>query len=221
MSDNLPQFVQDFNDLVKEAETFLSIARDSGLQKEVIEKLKGKLIDLEAEKNKAIGSHNEDYANLLLGCECVASTLLSEIEMWLYLKTEKTEKAWDFLVAAQMAAIDAARAHDGFRHLEHHNRRLEAIEQLVFPQQVFISSGMIVHKQECSICGGDYDDCEHLIGKPYMGEFCYIIAKDIELDHVSIVESPADKRCRVERFSVEGGTRNRMTWKFEKEDENT
>ena len=54
-----------------------------------------------------------------------------------------------------------------------------------------------------------------------MGEFCYIIARDIELDHVSIVESPADKRCRVERFSVEGGTRNRMTWKFEKEDENT
>lgn len=221
MSDSLPEFIQDFNDLVKEVEVFLFIARDSGLQKEATDKIKAKLVELEAEKTKAIDSNNEEYANLLLGCECVANSLFNEIEMCLHLKEEKPEKAWDFLVSAQKAAIDATRAHDGFRHLEHHNRRLEAIEKLVFPPQAFISSGMIVHKQECSICGCDYDDCEHLIGKPYMGKFCYIIARDIELDHVSIVETPADKCCRVVRFEVEGGSRNRMTWKIEKADENT
>ncbi|MDD3381663.1 MAG: hypothetical protein PHD68_10735, partial [Rugosibacter sp.] len=72
---------------------------------------------------------------------------------------------------------------------------------------------------ECSICGGDYDDCDHLIGRPYMGRFCYIIARDISLDHVAIVKEPADKRCRVERFNVDGGVRNRMTWRIERRDD--
>lgn len=221
MSNALPPFIQEFNDLVKESEVFLSIARDSQLQQEAVENLKKILPRIGQEKKKAIDNGKEDYTNLLLGCECVANSLLNEIKMWLLLKKEEPEQAWDCLVSAQMAAIAAARAHEEFRHLEHHNRRLEVIEKIVFPPQVFISSGMIVHKQECSICGGDYDECEHLIGKPYMGEFCYIIARDVEQDHVSIVETPADKLCRVERFDVEGGSRNRMTWKIEKTDKNT
>lgn len=117
------------------------------------------------------------------------------------------------------AAPQVFESASGFAHLSEHNKKLEAIEELVFPPQVFISSGMIVGKQECSICGAEYGDCNHLVGKPYMGRFCYIIAKDLSLDHVSIVEHPADKRCRVQHFDVEGGTRNRMTWKIEpKED---
>jgi hypothetical protein len=220
MSSNFPPFIEQFNSLVKDCEAFLSIARDSELQQETCGKLEDSLVDIKREKSAAISNANEDLANLLLGCECVANSLLHEIKMWLALKHEEPEKAWDLLVTAQMETIDAARSHEGFSHLEHHNKRLEAIEQLVFPPQVFISSGMIVHRQECSICGGDYDECEHLIGKPYMGEFCYIIARDLEVDHVAIVESAADKRCRVTHFDVEGGRRNRMTWKVEKVDNN-
>lgn len=219
MNSALPPFVSSFNAIVKESEVFLSIARDSTLQQEAVEKLLAFGVSVASEKAAAIDQGNEDYANLLLGCECVSSALVAELRMWLLLKEGKPDAAWEELITAQMASVDAVRAHSGFAHLSEHNKKLEAIEELVFPPQVFISSGMIVGTQECSICGAEYGDCNHLVGKPYMGRFCYIIAKDLSLDHVSIVEHPADKRCRVQHFDVEGGTRNRMTWKIEpKED---
>lgn len=204
-----------FNDQIKEAEVFLSIARDSTLQRQAVEKLQVLATSVAAEKDGAIKNSNEDYANLLLGCECVAAALIAELRMWLLLKEGKPDAAWDELINAQMVSIDAIRAHPGFAHLSEHNRKLEAIEELVFPSQVFISSGMIAGKQECSICGEEYGDCDHLVGKPYMGKFCNIIARDLSLDHVAIVEHPADKRCRVLHFDVDGGTRNRMSWKIE------
>lgn len=150
-----------------------------------------------------------------MGCECVTLALIAELKMWLLLKEENPDDAWDELINAQMAYVDAVRAHSGFNHLTQHSERLEAIEKLIFPPQVFVSSGIIVKNQECSICGKEYGDCDHLVGRPYMGKFCYIIARDMSLDHVAIVDHPADKRCRVKHFEVEGGTRNRMTWKIE------
>lgn len=219
MSDALPRFVSSFNAIVKEAEVFLSIARDSKLQQETVEKLLAFSVSVASEKAEAIDRGDEEYANLLLGCERVLLALVAELRMWLLLKECKPDAAWDELIAAQMASIDAVRAHPGFVHVLEHNKKLQAIEELVFPPQVFISSGMIVGRQECSICGVEYGDCNHLVGKPYMGRFCYIIPKELSLDHVSIVEHPADKRCRVQHFDVEGGKRNRMTWKIEpKED---
>ncbi len=136
------------------------------------------------------------------------------------LKQEKPDAAWDHLVDAQMEATRAAKAHDCFRHLEHCYHRLEMIEKIVFPPQVFVSGGVIVYKQECSICGEDYGECEHFAGKPYMGEFCYVTVKDVHSDHLSFVENPADKRCRVTSFNTNGGSRNWMTWTIEKDDEN-
>lgn len=215
MTDPVTPFVQNFNDLVKRCEQFLSIARASELQREAIELLSKMQQAVASEKQAAIDQSDENYANLLLGCESVSAALIAELKMWLLLKDEKPDQAWDQLVAAQMASVDAVRAHEGFHHLEQHSRRLEAIEHLVFPPQVFISAGMIVRSQECSICGLEYEDCEHLLCKPYMGNFCYIIARDLEADHVAIVEVPADKRCRVTTFSVDGGNRNRMTWRVE------
>ncbi|QYJ91143.1 hypothetical protein [Shewanella halotolerans] len=215
MNNDISPFISTFNAKVKEAEIFLSIARDSTLQLGAIEILEAFRESIAAEMATAIENKSEDYANLLLGCTCVTTALVAELRMWLLLKENKPDAAWEELVTAQMATVDAVRAHSGFEHLAEHNRKLEAIERLVFPPQVFISSGMIVGKQECSICGAEYGDCDHLVRKPYMGQFCYIIAKDLSLDHVAIVEHPADKRCRVQHFDVEGGVRNRMTWKVE------
>jgi hypothetical protein len=48
-----------------------------------------------------------------------------------------------------------------------------------------------------------------------MGQFCHIIARDLSLDHVAIVTNPADKRCRIQQFDDEGGSRNRMTLRIE------
>ena len=221
MSNCLPNFIIEFNERVKESEIFLSIARDSELQQEACENLESVLSEIAQEKRIAVENNNEDYANLLLGCECAAKSLHHELKMWLLLKQEKPEEAWDHLVGAQMEATSAVKAHAGFRHVEHHRHRLEIIEKIVFPPQEFVSAGVIIHEQECSICGEDYDECEHLAGKPYMGEFCHKIIKQASADHLSIVETPADKRCRVIHCDVEGGSRNMMTWKIKENTENT
>lgn len=217
MTDSMPPLLKEFNQTVEDVENLLVITRSSRLQRDALDSIVAAAEKISVEKAAAISDGDEEYANLLLGCQCVAAALGSEIKMWLYLKEEKPDDAWNELVNAQMASTDATRAHRGFSHLTQHIHRLGAIEALVFPPQVFLSSGMIVGFQECSICGGDYDDCAHLVCKPYMGEFCHIVARDISLDHVAIVTEPADKRCRVERFSVEGSYRNRMTWCVEAE----
>lgn len=209
---NLPDAVAEFNEIIQRAEILLSIARAGELQRAACEELERQAVTLKAEKSKAAAQGDEFLANILLGCECVNTAILSELRMWLALKEGRPHEAWDYLITAQEGAIAATRANEGFAHLHHHYERLEAIEKLVFPPQVFLSSGFIVESQECSICGGEYGDCEHLIGMPYMGRFCQVIARGVSVDHVSIVESPADKRCRIETFGVAGGKRDRMTW---------
>ncbi|WP_312930864.1 hypothetical protein [Agrobacterium cavarae] len=207
--------IQEFNELIKHCETFCFITRDSGLQRNAITSLQLMISECAFIKSNAVDKKEEEYANILLGFECVAQCLCAELEMWIFLKEERPDEAWDRLVTAQMAAIDSVRAHQFFAHNEAQAARLEEIERLVFPKQVFVSAGMIVRHQECSICSSEYGDCDHLAGKPYWGKFCYIKATDFEADHVALVESPADKRCRITAYSLDGGQRNRMTWKIE------
>lgn len=217
MNNKLPSFVEEFNKALGEATVFLSITRCSELQRGAVESLnefQSKVLEM---KSKAIADSDENLANMLLGYECVIVSLMAELEMWILLKQDDPDNAWNSLVEAQMSSIHAVRAHAGFSHLIQHFQRLEAIEQLVFPPQVFISSGMIVKHQECSICGDEYENCEHLKGKPYMGKFCCIIVRDAKLDHASIVEHPADKRCRVMNVDAEGGKRNWMSRRIEED----
>lgn len=217
----MSEYIKLFNKEVEEVEVHLSITRDSELQRDAIKKTESLKSEASTEKAKAIEDKEEEYANQLLGCECVADMLIAELEMWIFLKSENPNRAWDRLIDAQDSARRAARAHDSFLHLEQQSERLLSIEKIVFPPQVFISSGLIVYEQECSICGEDYEYCPHLAGKPYMGEFCYIICREAEPDHISVVDDPADKRCRVRKFSVEGGQRDRMTWLVEPTENST
>ena len=219
MIDEKQPFVSPFNEAIANAEVYLCITRDSGCQRDCIQTISQLRSQAADPKVCAIKDQSESVANLLLGYECVFSALLAELEMWVLLKAENPDSAWDKLVAAQTAIVGALRAHAAFSHLGTKLEHLEEIERIVFPPQVFTSSGMIVKRQECSICGHDYEECEHLAGKPYWGEFCSIVVQDCELDHIAIVSDPADKRCRVMRFSAEGGTRNRMTWLVEPDEE--
>ena len=218
MNRNHPQFVKDFNSVIEDAEVFRGIARCSELQRNAVDSLIALLAEVGDLKNKAVARGDEDTANLLLGYESATTSLISEIKMWILLKQERPDEAWDELVSAQMSSLDAARSHKGFEHAVHHYQRLVVVEQVVFPPQVFVSAGMIVRSQECSICGNEYEDCEHVIGRPYMGAMCHIIARELDVDHVAIVKNPSDKRCRIREFEVEGGVRNKMTWRVERRD---
>lgn len=69
-----------------------------------------------------------------------------------------------------------------------------------YPYNVFFSIAATVDHFECSICGLNLDshECPHMRGQLYAGVMAYGIARKIrEVDHVSIVTHPRDKRCVV------------------------
>jgi hypothetical protein len=52
-------------------------------------------------KETTIKEKNEDSANTLLAIECFCQALRSEMLMWLALKKEDPNKAWNYLIEAQ------------------------------------------------------------------------------------------------------------------------
>lgn len=66
-----------------------------------------------------------------------------------------------------------------------------------------LSPGMIVHRVECSICGENAEDCEHIRGQTYDGQVCARRMKDLEVLEVSLVGRPADPDARIHRRSVD------------------
>ena len=213
MTNAVPPFIQRFNERVKEIQSLLYITTDIELQRGAIESLAKYAVEVADEKAIAIKSNREEYANALLGCECIIGALQAELRMWILLKQEEADEAWDQLIAAQIACMAAARAHDGFGGASSQLwQRLERLEHLVFPPQAFMSSGLILEEVHCSICEADYGDCSHIRGQPYMGQFCQVVITKAKIDHVSLVDSPKDKRARVYFVEVEGGMRNQVTW---------
>lgn len=208
----LDEVIQYFNGVIKEAENFRSPARASHLQEEQCLALEMLLHNAASIKRQAAQSGDENVANLFLGYECAIGGVRSELLMWLLLKRDKPNEAWEQLVAAQMACLDATRADVGFTHCEQRLLDLQDLEDKVFPPQSFVSPGFISDSLGCSICGQRYSSCEHLRGKPYMGQFCEVIHRNPRGDHVALVDVPADKRCRVVSFKTADGYRDKLSW---------
>jgi hypothetical protein len=197
MTDSQAEFIGRFNEALQERCIYRYITRDSDLQKTACAELEEMLSIITAEKAKAIEADDEFFANVLLGCECLTAASIAEIKMWLLLKESNPDAAWTQLIKAQAGFADALRADQGFaedvaRQLE----RLQKVEKLVFPPQTFFSTGWIVKDEVCSICGGDYELCEHVKGRPYMGRFCAVQLIPDGVNHVAIVKDPASKHCR-------------------------
>lgn len=210
----LKQVIEHFNSCIAEAEVFCCLARSSRLQLEQCLALDKQLSEATRVKRQAIDRKDEERANLFLGFECVIGAVRSELLMWILLKCDKPNEAWDQYVSARMACVDAMRAHKGFTHCE---QRLEAMTELegkLFPPQVFMSAGFVSDRLDCSVCGERYSKCEHVRGKPYMGMFCEIIHRNPRGDHVSIVKEPEDRRCRVVSFKTRDGHKDRMSWEI-------
>jgi len=206
--------IDHFNKGIKDAENFLCLARSSRLQLDECLVLDLLLHNATRIKQAAVRRGEEDDANLFLGFECVIGALRSELMMWILLKRDMPNEAWSRLVAAQMACLDATRAHRGFAHCEQRLKALEQLEGQIFPPQVFMSAGFVSDRLDCSICSERYSKCEHLRGKPYMGQFCEVIHRNPRGDHVALVKAPADKRCRVVSVKTKDGHRDRLSWEI-------
>jgi len=218
MNDKIIQFIEDhYEETVHNAQELTFLPRDINMQREALDELTELLSVSNNLKEEFRKKGSGEAANQMLAFGCMIKSVRSELAMWIRLKEEKWDSAWDRLVDAQDYARDARKAHEIAENLNYKNHlsKLLTIEKVVFPPQVFMSPGMLVERFECSICGKTYADCEHIEGESYNGEFCNRVADEIgAMREVSIVDEPADKKARVMFFSTDDGmVRNRMTWK--------
>lgn len=206
-------FQDEFQQTIEATRKFCYITRAKEFQLQARDNLKNLTEILGTLKKKAIAATYEDAANLLLSYEEIASAIINELSMWIALKEDNLGAAWDFLVHAQSAVISAMQAHASASDLDADLDRLEALEHLLFPRQMFFSPGMIIREARCSICGQEYGECDHLAGKPYMGELCAREIIHADLEEASLVLNPANKHARgIFITGKDGIRRDFLTW---------
>lgn len=196
---DVDEFLLEFNETVDDCRRYCLITRSKELQKQACAKLDELQTLTTATKTMAQKQNLEDEANALLSCQCAIEALKAELQMWIALKDDDPNRAWDLMIMAQVAACAAIRAHPIASHLESFVRRLQHLELCLFPRQTYMSAGVIIKRSECTLCRVEYEDCPHIAGKAYMGEFCVIQHMELKtLKEVSIVDDPENKRCRVQ-----------------------
>jgi hypothetical protein len=221
MSELLGRLVPRFEVIAEEMQALTFMPRAIELQEAALESGRGFLAELAQAKKLQSDRGDAEVANTILAMELAIQCVQSELAMWVDLKRDRPEAAWDHLVAAQNVCQSAIAIRRQLKStlptagLENLYRKLMSIEQVVFPPQLYLSVGGCTRDRECSICRGNYDECDHIKGRAYLGEVCHVTIRHVELEEVSLVEEAADKRCRVTSFSVGGRKRNRMTWRFE------
>lgn len=216
---NASDFRDHFNDVIESVHKYLIFVRAIEYQEKSIDTLDNLLTECISNKEEAIGEQKEYDANAYLCFECIINALIFELKFHISLKKDDIDGAWNHLINAQQAASDAMKAHEYGSHLEGYIKRLYALENLLFPSPVFFSSGFLVKKSTCSICGAEYGECDHIKGRPYMGKMCSRIINEAELREVSVVDDPSDKRCRAISFEEDGVTYNVFTHRIMKKNE--
>jgi hypothetical protein len=212
------ELVAEYDSVANDAQTLTFLARASELQREAIQRIDQFLPKLVERKRAAVQACDEAAANNILWMELALTGVRSELSMWLQLKNEEPEQAWDELIGAQsrIEAASCVRRQLGQDATRFDNllNKLVVVERALFPPQMFNSVGG-TGQRECAICGSDYAECGHIVGRAYMGEMCHTVLRNLQVQEVSIVDNPANKRCRITHFSDNGGMRNRMTWRLE------
>jgi len=215
MKADLEHFPGEFEAGLKDCQRFAFMACGKEFQVGAVAGLAQLAQRADTLKRSAQDREDEDNANALLALQTMALALRSELEMFIALKEERAGEAWDHLVSAQNRARAALRAHSIADPFEPYSERLHAMEEILFPPQLFLSPGIVVGHSECSLCREEYGECGHIAGRAYMGEFCTRVIHEAErVDEISVVEQPADKRRRV--FAVansDGVKRDPLTWR--------
>lgn len=195
-----------------EVEKFNNLARSVQFQTNSKASLIDFLKDLNSYKISAIEDSNEEKANRILYYENIIKTLINELSMWISFKEDNPQDAWKHLVNAQLSLRAALLSIEIGDLLDHYVEKLDQLEQYLFPKLLFMSVGVNTKVKTCSICRGNYDNCDHIKSNPYMGELCHVIIEECELEEVSLVDVPANKHCRVLTTSENGINRDYMTW---------
>jgi hypothetical protein len=168
---------------------------------------------LEKYRQQAIEIRNENQANAAFIYLHIVAALLHHLQLWLLLKADQMEEAWDELVEAQNCLQCVLRfIQDDL--LQHWNMDLLAAEKLLFPPQQFVSTSDYFNYATCSICGKVYGECSHVAGRLYMGQMCSTQIHDVcGVNHVALVDHPRDKGCRLVKVKRDGYMHCTLTYR--------
>lgn len=198
--------IERFTSTAPEIQGLCFAVRDVGLQRAIVPEAERICEDLRNAKRKAIEANAEHEANLLLGLECLARAVKSELLMWIALADRQPHSAWDALVEAQEHALLALRTPAFTPGAQGYTRRLLDMEYVLFPRLTFQSIGLTHTGGICSICGERFQSCPHVECAIYCGTVCAEVMRGgIEIDHASLVDVPEDKRCYIQDIEVEEG----------------
>ena len=201
---NLQRVWQKYEGTMKQTAKAVYVSCDTDIQHSALLRIKTVRDLVTRHKAAAKVVPDESLANCFLSVYCILESRAYEIQTYILLKCDQAEKAWDALVAAQQWAAAAVRADQ--RQMEWGTQtaeRLERAEKTLFPPQIFVSGAYVIRGTTCTICGNDYesDDCLHIVGRPYNGEFCLTRPEEIvTVNHVAIVENPESKSHRLTEF---------------------
>ena len=220
MNDEVASFIESSWELMLECAKFCFMSRGKEFQQVAVKHLAERKDEAIALKRRMIKIQDEDAANTMLSMEKLIDAVANELKMWVALRDDSPNEAWEFLVKAQGGVRTALQAHDvaSLSNAEEYASKLHLLEKLLFPPQTFFSIGMTFGNSECSVCGKEYETCEHVVGKAYMGEICYRELKDLRIGEVSMVEEPSNKGARVFQISDGSVKRDFMTWRPIQED---
>lgn len=195
--------LEEFNAIIATAENIAIFTRDIELQKKEVENLTEFIKKSEKLKTENKKIFTEPELNLILCLIISADVIKSELSMIINLKNNEMDTAWACLISAQTSISIVASNHpfSNGEYLNWYLSKLEAYERFLFPKMMFASTGGIIKKTRCNICGLEYEECDHLKGKMYKGELCVCEIHEIDLEEVSMVKNPASKLCR--QLSVE------------------
>jgi hypothetical protein len=222
MNDVIRGFAKELEQIIGDHEKFLCFTRGIEFQKTSVQELDAFMKKLLELKEKMIETKDEESANILLSFEFLLWTYIYEFKMWICLKEDKINDAWEALVQAESYLSSSFKASDIVVDFgaENYTAKLHLLEHLLFPPQTFTSITAVAEKAECSICGQEYGKCDHLIGKAYMGRFCSKIIKIKRFEGMSLLAGldPGSKLCRVTSLLETEGWRDLMTWRIIKEE---
>lgn len=202
-----------FNPTIEECEKYCFIVRGIEYQRDAVlrlDELKGQIAKI---KSAMVQELDEDAANCCLSLEMGASALQHELSLWIAIKEDRMDDAWDELVSAESTTDAAVRAHKISDHMVRYYYRLQAIEKLLFPKIIFTSPGYTYQFSRCTICGSEYGSCDHLKGLAYMGEFCTQELLEVSIRELSIVDEPANRHARITSMTIDGVMRDHLTWR--------
>jgi hypothetical protein len=158
-------------------------------------------------KKQAADQKIEKMANKFFEIQCILNAVVSTLQLWINIKTDQLQSAWDCLIDAQEYVNYALKANAEHPLFIDFKERLQNIETVTFPPfGLYNSVGLAFTGGECSVCGQPLSSCEHIEEKIYYGVVCKRVnIENVALNHVALVKSPKDRRCIVTEFEFEEG----------------